>query len=116
MEQYPLTKQLYTSPLLEQNQEKYGIEGCICCFTPLTDEHKNYVSREGHYVHVITNIENKLVAVNPTIVNEDNCLELTGEPSNGYMPVCAGCAKEMEGYVFKLKEEDINWKKDNNEI
>lgn len=85
-----LTKELYISPMRERNEMKYGDGGCICCLKPITDE-------DSYYVHVNIDME----AVNPEIVTEENCEELTGSESQGCFPIGNDCAKKMQGFVFK---------------
>ena len=40
------------------------------------------------------------LAVNPDMVNETNCFELTGAESQGAFPIGPDCAKKMIGFVF----------------
>lgn len=76
----------------ERNEEKYGTTGgnqCICCMKPMKEG-------ETKMVHMNTD----WVAVNPEIVTEENCVELTGANSQGWFPVGNGCAKHMRGFVY----------------
>ena len=86
-----ITKDLYESPMKERNEDKYGYGGCICCCKPINNQDDCY------YVHMNTN----WVAVSPSIVTEENCLELTGAESQGCFPIGNECAKKMTGFVFK---------------
>lgn len=90
-----LTKELYESPMKERNEEKYGHLGnqCICCFKPMEEGEKAYV-------HMNTN----WVAVNPNIVTDENCQELTGAESQGCFPIGNSCAKKMRGFTFILPD------------
>jgi hypothetical protein len=90
-----LTKELYESPMKERNEEKYGHLGnqCICCFKPMAEGEKSYV-------HMNTN----WVAVNPNIVTDENCQELTGAESQGCFPIGNSCAKRMRGFTFILPD------------
>ena len=90
-----LTKELYESPMKERNEEKYGHlnEQCICCFKPMNTGPKLYV-------HMNTKWE----AVNPNIVTDENCEELTGYASQGCFPIGNDCAKKMKGFVFLIED------------
>lgn len=85
-----LTRQLYISPMRERNEEIYGIDGCFCCYKPLKND-------DYYYVHINIDME----VVNPKIVTEENCEELTGSESQGCFRVGNDCAKKMKGFVFK---------------
>ena len=85
-----LTKKLYISPMRDRNELKYGSDGCICCMRPITNQ-------DSYYVHINIDCD----AVNPNIVNDENCEELTGSESNGCFPIGNDCAKKMEGFIFK---------------
>lgn len=90
-----LTKELYQSPMKERNEEKYGIitNQCICCSKPMSEGEKAYV-------HMNTN----WVAVNPNIVTDKNCQELTGAESQGCFPIGNSCAKKMRGFTFIMPD------------
>lgn len=85
-----VTKALYISPMRDRNELKYGCDGCICCMRPLKND-------DSYYVHINTD----MAALNPEIVNEENCEELTGSESQGCFPIGNDCAKKMKGFVFK---------------
>lgn len=86
-----LTKELYESPIRENNFEKYGhlSEQCICCGKPMKEG-------ESLMIHMNTN----WLAVNPAIVTVENCLELTGAESQGCFPIGNSCANKMKGFTF----------------
>lgn len=87
-----LTKPLYVSSQKDRNENKYGIisgKQCICCSTPMGE-------KESLSVHMNTNWE----AVNPKIVTEQNCLELTGYESQGSFDIGNSCALQMKGFTF----------------
>lgn len=88
-----LTKELYQSPQIEQNLEKFGhlSEQCICCGKPMKDGEKLFV-----------HLNTLGFAVNPEFVNETNCLELTGAESQGCFPIGNSCANKMKGFSFTL--------------
>lgn len=86
-----LTKELYQSPMRERNLAKYGddSDNCICCGKKLNVE-------SALFVHMNTN----WVAVNPSIVTDENIIELTGAESQGCFPIGNDCAKKMSGFTF----------------
>lgn len=88
-----LTKKLYESSMKERNIEKYGEipDQCICCGKPVKKDH-------SLFVHMNENWE----AVNPSLVNEENCNELTGANSQGLFPIGNDCAKKMINYTIIL--------------
>ena len=88
-----LTKELYVSPIKEQNIERYGqhADMCECCG-------KRMKEGEGLWVHMNTD----WLAVNPLIVNENNIEELTGAGSQGCFRIGNDCAKKMKGFTFKI--------------
>lgn len=99
-----LTKALYESPKKEQNNENFGEYGCecICCGRPMA-------AGTVQWVHMNENWE----AVNPSIVNDENCEEKTGFKSQGSFPVGNECAKKMKGFTSpgELKESHPRFKK-----
>jgi hypothetical protein len=88
-----LTKELYESPAKDKNVEKYGVIGnqCICCMKPLKE------NKIITWVHVNTDY----MALNPKLINEENCIELTGAESQGCFKIGNSCAKKMKGFTFK---------------
>jgi hypothetical protein len=88
-----LTKDLYESPMRERNLEKYGdnSDNCICCGKKLNLD-------SCFWVHMNTD----WMAVNPSIVNDENCAELTGANSQGCFPIGPDCAKKMTGFIYPL--------------
>lgn len=86
-----LTKELYSSPMKDRNEEKYGLltEQCICCGKPMK-------TGEKLYVHMNTN----WLAVHPNI-DEKDCLMITGAESQGCFPIGNDCAKKMKGFTIK---------------
>lgn len=88
-----LTKELYNSPSRESNFDKYGhlTNQCICCGKPM---------KEGEvlFVHMNTNG----LAVNPAIITDENCAELTGAESQGAFAIGNLCAKKMKGFTFTM--------------
>lgn len=91
-----LTSELYESPMKERNEEKFGFGGCICCNKPMKEN-------DGLLIHMNEN----WVAVNPSIVTEQNCQELTGANSQGWFQIGNDCAKKMKGFVFNPKNNQI---------
>lgn len=94
MKNQVLVKSLYVSPVKERNEEKYGTLStpqCICCMKPIKEENPLYVHMNTDWM-----------AVNPEIVTEANCAELTGADSQGCFEIGNDCAKKMKGYTFKL--------------
>lgn len=89
-----LTKELYVSKMKDINEERYGCytNSCVCCGKPMK-------AGEVLWVHMNEN----WLAVNPTIVNEDNCLELTGFNSQGCFPIGNSCANKMKGFTFTME-------------
>lgn len=85
-----LTKAIYESSNRDANLEKYGEHGnqCICC---------GKIMKEGESKMVHMNTD--WVAVNPTVVTEENCKELTGADSQGWFPIGNSCAKKMNGFT-----------------
>ena len=86
-----LTMPVYFSPVRDRNEMKYGTDGCFCCMRPLLNKEDSY------HVHINTDME----ALNPGLITEENCEELTGSESQGCFPVGNECAKKMLGFVFK---------------
>ena len=89
-----LTIKLYESPKKDWNNEhrgEYGLE-CICCGKPMAKGMVNWVHMNEAWV-----------AVNPAVVTEENCKELTGNNSQGCFPIGTECAKKMKGYTFKME-------------
>jgi hypothetical protein len=88
-----LTMELYVSPMKERNEDKYGhlTDQCICCFKPMKEGEKLFI-----HMNTIG------MAVNPNIVTEENCKELTGAESQGCFPVGNDCAKKMKGFTFLM--------------
>lgn len=89
-----LTKKLYESPLYDKNEEKYGSldNQCVCCMKPLKENDTN------KWVHINTDF----MALNPELINEENCFELTGAESQGCFKIGNTCAKKMKGFTFKM--------------
>jgi len=87
-----VTKELYVSPILQRNLDKYGQseDQCVCCGKPMK-------KTDQKHVHMNTN----WLAVHPTIT-EEKCLEITGAESQGCFPIGNDCAKKMEGFVFQI--------------
>ena len=88
-----LTKELYISPMYDRYQEKYGesADNCICCKRPIKDIDNCY------YVHM-----NEGWKVLRNGVDETNCLELTGNRSQGCFPIGNDCAKKVgKDFIFK---------------
>lgn len=85
-------KELYQSPKLDDNLEKYGhlTNQCICCGKPM---------KEGEKLHVHINTD--WFAVHPSIPTED-FEKYTGAKSQGFFPIGNSCAKKMNGFTFKL--------------
>ena len=85
---------LYVSSMKDKNEEKYGNNEnqCICCGKPM---------KNGLVDAVLMN--ESWNAVNPSIVNGDNCLELTGSNPQGYFFLGTDCAKKMKGFTFKME-------------
>lgn len=83
-------KELYVSPMLERNLDKYGhLENqCICCGKPMKPN-------DQKHVHMNTN----WMAVHPSI-SEEKCLEMTGAESQGLFPIGNDCAKKMNEFVI----------------
>jgi len=86
-----ITKELYVSPMLDSNLDKYGQaeDQCICCGKPMKANDKKYV-------HMNTN----WLAVHPSITDE-KCLEMTGAETQGMFPIGNECAKKMKGYIIE---------------
>jgi len=84
-----LTMELYVSPMLERNLDKYGqiSDQCICCGKPMKPNNQLTV-------HMNTN----WVAVHPSI-SEEKCLEMTSAESQGCFPIGNDCAKKMKCFV-----------------
>lgn len=89
-----LTKLLYTSPSKEKNNNNFGEYGseCICCGRPMAAGPCKAVHMNEYWL-----------AVNPAIVNETNCKELTGYNSQGYFPIGNECAKKMKGFTAEME-------------
>lgn len=87
----PITIELYESPQLESNLEKFGhmSQQCVCCGKPMKEGETKRIHMNEHWL-----------AVDPEIVNTDNCFELTGANSQGAFPIGNSCAKKMKGYVY----------------
>lgn len=88
-----LTKPLYISPQRDKNEEKYGTlarNQCICCMKPM---------KEGEAVRWV-HMNEAWLAVNPKLVTEENCKELTGAKSQGWFPIGNSCAKKMKRFVI----------------
>ena len=85
-----ITKELYVSPMLDRNLDKYGQSDnqCICCGKPMKPDDKQYV-------HMNTN----WLAVHSSITDV-KCLEMTGAESQGMFPIGNECAKKMKGFIF----------------
>lgn len=86
--------ELYVSPMKDRNEDKYGTNGdqCICCGKPM---------KKGLVDFVLMN--EAWDAVNPSIVDGDNCKELTGSYPQGVFPLGTDCAKKMKGFTFKME-------------
>ena len=91
--QKPLTIELYVSQQKEANEERFGLDAnqCICC---------GKLMKEGEKLYVHMNTIGQVV--NPEIVTDENCEELTGFESQGCFPVGNSCAKKMKGFTFLL--------------
>jgi len=85
------TMELYESPMLERNQEKYGNNDnqCVCCGKPMK-------KGKCFFVHMNTGWE--AVSIDVTY---ENCKEETGFESQGWFPIGNDCAKKMKGFVIE---------------
>lgn len=85
-----ITRPLYESRNREANLERYGDNhNCICCGKPM--------ARGSHkWVHMNTD----WMAVNPELVTEENCEEMTGAGSQGCFPIGNDCARKMGSFAF----------------
>ena len=87
-----ITKELYISPMLDRNLDKYGQidKQCICCGKPMKP------NEDIKYVHM----NERWLAVHPSVTDEQ-CLEMTGAASQGMFPIGNECAKKMKGYILE---------------
>ena len=94
MKNQELTMELYDSPMKERNEENIhqGADNCICCARKMK-------AGEVLFVHINENG----MAVNPQIVTDENCKELTGADSQGAFPIGNSCAKKMKGFTFTMQ-------------
>ena len=85
---------LYVSSMKDKNEEKYGNNEnqCICCGKPM---------KNGLVDAVLMN--EAWEAVNPKLVDEYTCLDLTGSDCQGYFFLGADCAKKMKGFTIKYE-------------